>query len=215
MISKAFWFVSNTTKSIACVQTSPLPHKKLGEETLLFSLLPIFSEGGGTSVHRLPSRAFSLVFTQTGKATMHTYVAPFPISPLRDLKHLGTLLRTNLILVLQWRRYTGWAILQCQNAPGVPMKHWNNHVVSSEFVRIHDKFPYFKILSWFSQSVSVSIETISRFWGVIYILRFRHVPRVDTITEVSVKGFVWLLHYTHGFKHFPCIKYVCSPEYFN
>ena len=42
-------------------------------------------------------------------------------------------------------------------------KHWNNHIVSSEFVRIHDKFPYFKILLWFSQSVSVSIETISRF----------------------------------------------------
>ena len=53
---------------------------------------------------------------------MHTYAASFPISPLRDLKHLGTLLRTNLILVLQWGRYTGWAILQCQNAPGVPMK---------------------------------------------------------------------------------------------
>ena len=60
MISKAFWFVSNTTKSIACVQTSPLPQKKLGEETLLFSLLPIFSEGGGTSVHRLPRVGYSL-----------------------------------------------------------------------------------------------------------------------------------------------------------
>ena len=90
-------------------------------------------------------------------------------------------------------------------------KHWNNHIVSSEFVRIHDKFPYFKTLPWFSQSVSVSIEIISRFWVVIYILRFRHVPRVDAITEVSVKGFVWFLHYTHGLKHFPCIKYVCSP----
>ena len=32
---------------IACVQTSPLPQKKSGED------LPIFSEGEGTSVHRL------------------------------------------------------------------------------------------------------------------------------------------------------------------
>jgi len=34
---------------LACVQTPPLPQKKLGEETLP----PIFSEGGGTSIHRL------------------------------------------------------------------------------------------------------------------------------------------------------------------
>ena len=34
---------------LACVQTSPLPQKKSGEETLH----PIFSEEGGTSVHRL------------------------------------------------------------------------------------------------------------------------------------------------------------------
>ena len=33
-------------KHIACVQKSPLPQKKSGEET-------IFSEGEGTSVHRL------------------------------------------------------------------------------------------------------------------------------------------------------------------
>ena len=37
------------SRSIACVQTSLFPQKKSGEETLL----PIFSEGGGTSVHRL------------------------------------------------------------------------------------------------------------------------------------------------------------------
>ena len=36
---------------IACVQTSPLPQKKSGEKKL--SLLPIFSEGVGSSVHRL------------------------------------------------------------------------------------------------------------------------------------------------------------------
>ena len=36
------------SRSIACVQTSLLPQKKSGEETLL----PIFSEGGGTTVHR-------------------------------------------------------------------------------------------------------------------------------------------------------------------
>ena len=35
--------------NVACVQSSPLPQKKSGEE----SLLPIFYEGGGTSVHRL------------------------------------------------------------------------------------------------------------------------------------------------------------------
>ena len=34
--------------NLACVQTSPLPHEKSGEESL-----PIFTEGGGTSVHRL------------------------------------------------------------------------------------------------------------------------------------------------------------------
>ena len=37
-------------KILACVQTSPLPQKKSEEET---SPLPIFPEGGGTSVHRL------------------------------------------------------------------------------------------------------------------------------------------------------------------
>ena len=36
---------------VACVQTSPLPQKKSEEETT--SPLPIFPEGGGTSVHRL------------------------------------------------------------------------------------------------------------------------------------------------------------------
>ena len=36
---------------IACVQTFPLPQEKSGEETT--SSLPIFPEGGGTSVHRL------------------------------------------------------------------------------------------------------------------------------------------------------------------
>ena len=40
---------SKDETKLACVQTSPLPQKKSGEETLL----PIFSEGGGTSVHRL------------------------------------------------------------------------------------------------------------------------------------------------------------------
>ena len=36
---------------LACVQTSPLPQEKSGEETS--SPLPIFPKGGGTSVHRL------------------------------------------------------------------------------------------------------------------------------------------------------------------
>ena len=36
---------------VACVQPFPLPQKKSEEETT--SPLPIFPEGGGTSVHRL------------------------------------------------------------------------------------------------------------------------------------------------------------------
>ena len=38
---------------MACVQTSPLPQKKSGDP------LPIFSEGGGTSVHMLSPAVFS------------------------------------------------------------------------------------------------------------------------------------------------------------
>ena len=45
---------------VACVQTFPLPQKKTGEE----SLLPIFSEGGGTSVHRL-GKGFSKPLCQS------------------------------------------------------------------------------------------------------------------------------------------------------
>ena len=37
----------------ASLQTFSLPQKKSGEETTYVSLLPIFSERGGTSVHRL------------------------------------------------------------------------------------------------------------------------------------------------------------------
>ena len=102
MISKAFWFVSNTTKSIACVQTSPPPSEKIGRrDSSLLSSPDFFWERGEVCTQPTKSGLFSLVFIQIGKATMHAYVASFPISPLRDLKHQGTLLRINLILVLK------------------------------------------------------------------------------------------------------------------
>ena len=42
---------SAVTEFLACVQTSSLPQEKSGAETT--SPLPIFPEGGGTTVHRL------------------------------------------------------------------------------------------------------------------------------------------------------------------
>ena len=42
--------ISPIKRPVACVQTSPLPQKKSGKR-LFFSRF--FSEGGGTSVHRL------------------------------------------------------------------------------------------------------------------------------------------------------------------
>ena len=41
-------FVCLTRQAVACVQTSPHPQKKKNRKRL-----PIFSKGGGTSVHRL------------------------------------------------------------------------------------------------------------------------------------------------------------------
>ena len=41
-------------RSLACVQTSPPPSVRInGEKRRQTSLLPIFSDGAGTSVHRL------------------------------------------------------------------------------------------------------------------------------------------------------------------
>ena len=40
--------------TLACVETSPLPQEKSGEETPL----PIFPKGGGTSGHRLKKSSF-------------------------------------------------------------------------------------------------------------------------------------------------------------
>ena len=47
--SNKFTIEKLNSSRLAFVQKSPLPQKKSGEETLL----PIFSEGGGTSVHKL------------------------------------------------------------------------------------------------------------------------------------------------------------------
>ena len=51
------------TSNLACVQTSPLSQEKSGEETS--SPLPIFPEGGGTSVHRLLRTYVGVIYAFT------------------------------------------------------------------------------------------------------------------------------------------------------